>query len=42
MAPSDFFLWGCLLAAAAAIGIVCGVGLMVWLAGGRTKPPKKE
>ena len=38
----EIFLSGCLLAATAAIALVGGVGLMVWLAGGRTKPPKKE
>lgn len=26
--------------AALAVGVVCGLGLVVWLAGGKTRPPK--
>jgi hypothetical protein len=30
------------LLAAAAVTVVCGLGLVVWLAGGTTRPLKKE
>ncbi len=30
------------LAAAGAVGFVCALGLVVWVAGGRAKPLKKE
>ena len=38
----EIFLAAGLLTAAAAIALVGGVGLMVWFAGGRAQPPKKE
>ncbi|SDR66213.1 hypothetical protein [Opitutus sp. GAS368] len=28
------------LTAALAVGVVCGLGLLVWLAGGKSLPPK--
>ena len=42
MAALELILGGCVLAAAAAISLVCGVGLLVWLAGGETKSLRKE
>ena len=40
MSMIEFILMiGCLLAACA-VSAVCGVGLVVWLAGGKSVPPK--
>ena len=36
----DLILMSGGLLAALAVSAVCGLGLVVWLAGGRTQPPK--
>jgi hypothetical protein len=42
MAAFEIILGGCVLAVAAAISLVCGVGLLVWLAGEPPGPARKE
>ena len=38
----EAILYVSLFGAAAVIILVCGVGLLVWLAGGRARPLKKD